>query len=307
MAILRLLRIPNLLILVATICIIVNFIIYPPLISNGIAPLLTNKEYYLLMFIALCLGAGGYVHNDIVDLQSDDMNQKRLIVGYDLSKKIAYIFYAFLSFGPLLLVLSLSMEVGKPEYFAWYLGLVAIFWLYNMYLKRLPLIGNIVVGLLCSFAVILPFLIDLNALYELRMTDVLGYKRVYHFIWTYGIFCFMANFIREIVKDIEDISGDRHASYKTLPVVAGISLTKRIIQALTAIFLLIILFWSWYYLAFQLLSILVVVLLLVIPLMVLLYQAFTIHEGHEFGKLSRNWKIFMLLGLVSLMILTRLL
>lgn len=38
----------------------------------------------------------------------------------------------------------------------------------------------------------------------------------------YAIFAFMINFLREIVKDLEDFNGDKQQEMKTLAIVLGI-------------------------------------------------------------------------------------
>ena len=46
------------------------------------------------------------------------------------------------------------------------------------------------------------------------------------FIWIFAFFSFVLNFGREIIKDIEDIDGDRILSAKTLPLKYGVNYAK---------------------------------------------------------------------------------
>ncbi len=43
------------------------------------------------------------------------------------------------------------------------------------------------------------------------------------------------NFIREIIKDLEDINGDYNQGMRTLPIVLGISMTTKLVFALSFI------------------------------------------------------------------------
>ena len=50
-----------------------------------------------------------------------------------------------------------------------------------------------------------------------------------------GCFGFLLTFLREIVKDMEDIEGDRKFDCKTLPIVLGIRKSKLIIYLINII------------------------------------------------------------------------
>ncbi len=310
MSFLRLLRLSNLVILVATLYIITQRVIYPPLIAHGIAPSMTSKEYLLFLFIALCIGAGGYVYNDIIDQNTDTENNKRMIVGHTITQKIAFGVYVFLTLGPLLPMLSLIMEINRPDYLWYYFALVAIIFVYNQFLKSIALIGNVVVALLCSCAVVLPFLIEWDAMQILKVEDLSNYKLTLSFVGAFAVYCFLANLIREIIKDIEDIKGDQIIGLKTLPIVIGIPHTIRITLFLSASLLVCILSW----LGFTLLgsgvitssttSIVVASLLLIIPLIGIIIKLTVTDEETDFHAISQYWKIYFVCGIIALILLT---
>ena len=56
---------------------------------------------------------------------------------------------------------------------------------------------------------------------------------MFEVIVDYAVFAFLITFIREIVKDIQDIDGDYNAQMKTLPIVLGKNRAAKIAFGLT--------------------------------------------------------------------------
>ena len=299
MILLRLLRLPNLIILVITLIVVAKVGIHPPLIQNGIAPSLTNKEYYLLVFIVMCIGAGGYVYNDIVDQKSDGENKKRSIVGHSITSKLALLLYGFITLAPLLPLVSLTMEIDQPHYIYYYFILTFLFWIYNQYLQRLVLAGNIMVAFLCAVAVVLPFFIEYNAMQQLCLVDIISYQATRNSIIAFASFSFVANLMREIVKDMQDIDGDTKAGYKTLPVVVGINLSKQMVIIGTLLLLTMVSLWSFYFLSFSSFVEIILSIILATPLTYILWTTRNAQSSLEFGQLSHIWKIYLLVGLMA--------
>ncbi|OPZ98398.1 MAG: prenyltransferase [Bacteroidetes bacterium ADurb.Bin408] len=54
----------------------------------------------------------------------------------------------------------------------------------------------------------------------------------------YLFFAFLTSFIREIVKDIEDIEGDRRVGCETIPIKLGIPKAKKVIYSMIGLMLL---------------------------------------------------------------------
>ena len=59
-------------------------------------------------------------------------------------------------------------------------------------------------------------------------------------ILDYAIFAFFINFIREIVKDLEDIDGDYNQGMNTLPIAIGKERTAKIVSVFAAIATLVL-------------------------------------------------------------------
>ncbi len=79
----------------------------------------------------------------------------------------------------------------------------------------------------------------------------------------YALFAFMINFIREIVKDIEDVNGDYNQGMNTLPIAIGISRAAKIALGFAIIpFILSLLYINAYFMENKLYIVTLYVLLL---------------------------------------------
>lgn len=294
-----LIRLPNLLILAAAVTIYCFWVLYPCLIRAHLSPSLSIKDYALLIFIIFCTGAGGYIHNDILDLRSDEINKKRAIVGKQISITLASVYYLFMVIAPIPMVYSLSIEIDNRAYILAYLAVVLVLYIYNRYLKRLPLIGNAVVALLCVSVFVLPAIIEVR---QLRLMQI-QYPEVHYYCFSitvsYAVFIFLTHLIREIVKDGEDMKGDIHVQYKTLPaIVSSRSLT--VVLILLQLTLLSMILWWIFGWAFRY-SYGYIHFLLLVPLTVwIIYLTVRSDDKKGYALLSRHLKYLLLAGIISL-------
>jgi 4-hydroxybenzoate polyprenyltransferase len=62
---------------------------------------------------------------------------------------------------------------------------------------------------------------------------LLYYKNLYEVIFFHAAFLFLLLLIREMIKDLENLKGDLANDYKTIPIVYGEVISKKIITTLT--------------------------------------------------------------------------
>ena len=150
---------------------------------------------------ALILSAGNGI-NDIFDLQIDTINRPaRPLPSGRVSVKNAAITFTIMMGVGVALAFAAGMILGFVATFA---GLTLF--LYSIKLKAVPLLGNIVVGLLTS----LTFLSGGMIAGAMRNAAVPA------------IFAFLFTVSRELFKDIQDMPGDRASGIGTAPLVWGI-------------------------------------------------------------------------------------
>ena len=123
----------------------------------------------------------------------------------------------------------------------------------------------------------------------------------------YTFFAFLSSFVREMIKDIEDIEGDRKLGCTTFPIVAGIKVAK--FSALILIVLLICLIeyavLGLHFINFEnsILSAILLNFLTVIPLIFIGLNLLIASERKDYSRLSKYMKLVMLTGILSIITL----
>lgn len=305
----RLLRIPNLLMIPFTMYLLRYGIVEPALkygysinLSENIELAFSDKLFFIVVLINMFLGAAGYVINDYFDRKIDSINRpNKVVIGKKIHRRTAIALHIVLNAIALILSLYLSWKTRNIMIFVVYLALSGIFWLYSTNYKKQFLIGNVVVSLLTALVPLQVAYFDIIAL-NTEYTDVLisqnvNFKVLMYWLLAFSVFAFFTNFVREIVKDMEDYEGDVNYQCNSLPIVWGIGISKTIV---VGIFLIIITLLSFVYFKFLLDPISKWYLLstIVIPLLICIYMIIKAKTSKNYHVTSIILKIIMLLGVL---------
>lgn len=238
----------------------------------------TDIWLFLLSASTIMIAAAGYIINDYYDIKIDLINKPdRVVIGKTITRRYAILFHTVISFLGVAAGLLINWKVGALNFLCAFL-----LWLYSNNLKRLPLIGNVVVAFLTGLSIfILVFL----------------YNQYLTFVMVYSLFAFFMTLIREVVKDMEDMKGDTTFGCKTLPIVWGIRKTKSFVYAIIAIFSILVLWLDYQELK---ISWIYFIPLLFLPMSVLVFRLIKADTKKEFYQLSQLCKIIMLLGIISM-------
>lgn len=159
-----------------------------------------------------------------------------------------------------------------------------ILYLYAYKLKSTPLIGNLAVGFMTGFGFVFGgFTINTPEIISISI-----------FL---GFFAFVMTTAREIIKDIEDIEGDKAEGAKTLPILIG---TK--IPAILAIFLIVIdsalcpLLYFYHIFGVYYLAVIAIAVILFLYSAILILKSQDRETAH---KASKYLKIGMLIAFVA--------
>ncbi|WP_297826251.1 UbiA family prenyltransferase [uncultured Methanobrevibacter sp.] len=229
--------------------------------------------------------AAGNVINDYFDYKIDLINKpERPIPSGRISPKNGR------NYGYLLFLLGticgflISYLTNNWIPFAIVLIADIVLYLYAYKLKSTPLIGNLTVGFMTGFGFVFGG-------FTLNNPDII-LTSIY-----LGFFAFVMTTAREIVKDIEDIEGDKIEGAKTLPILIGEK-----IPAMIAVCLIIIdsalCPLLYYYNIFGILYLVVIA----IAVLLFLYSAFLIFKSQDretAKKVSKYLKIGMLIAFVA--------
>ena len=255
-------------------------------------------QFLILIISVLCITAAGYIINDIYDIEADKLNkQGHNLVGTYFTKKSAWYFYFLLNILGLGFGIYLSIH-NHANVLIWVFAtsIVSLF-LYSLYLKKVPLLGNFIIALLCGFTILITYAFQ-NAF---ATSDVDSHVFLYKTIIVYIFFSVITTFIREIIKDIEDVDGDLKINAKTLPILLGRKRAANFTffcSAILLVFLLIIL----QYLKQDLLFLSYGIVLILSPLSYFMYKLWFSESKKDFSKLSNLMKIIMLFGILSMLL-----
>jgi 4-hydroxybenzoate polyprenyltransferase len=268
--VIRLTRAWNLLIIVLAQYVATFFLIAP---SN-----LTDWRMFLLSASTVMIAAAGYVINDYFDIKIDLINKPgEVMVGQSITRRSAIFLHSFLSAAGVLSGLMVSWKLAL-------LNLISsiLLWWYSASLKRKPFSGNLVIALLTGFSIGMLYLV-----YPMAGITVL----------LYAVFAFAMTLIREAVKDMEDLEGDRAFDCRTLPIIWGIAGTKRYIGVLVFVLSFSTIAVHIYLHPLPTAYFLSLILLPLAWFSYKLIQADTVKEYHDLSTLS---KLIMLTGILSM-------
>lgn len=259
---------------------------------------LNIKNYLLLSFSIIFIMAGGYVLNDLYDIETDKINKNRsLILGNKISVEEAKILYGILSFLGLLSGLLLSLDLKIPLYFFLFLFPFLLLIIYSKKLKYKFLIGNITIGFLLFISI---YYFNIFELYLIDHSSfVIEKKQAQNEIIAIGIFAFLLTLLREIAKDAEDIPGDMISKSSSLPIKLGLKKTNLILGTLACITTISVIYFIW-----QMPSYLLKAYLLLGVIVPLLYFTISIQKNNkplDYTRSTKLLKSIMLIGILSIL------
>lgn len=232
---LKLIRLPNLM-LISGCQLLVHYLILVPSFSGPIWPDPLSQGLWLLVISTLFLTCGGYLINDYYDVEIDRINHPATtLVGTFVTAKAVLRLYVIITFVGLLAGLLAAKQAGAIWLTGFPFGIAVALWWYSAKLKKVPFWGNLVVALLTGLSVMLVWIFDRCAALHTGATPV---SFASHLVWAYAGFAFLMNLIRELVKDIQDVEGDKACGCRTLPVLWSVRSLKVFIFLLAGITLL---------------------------------------------------------------------
>ena len=263
---------------------------------------LTDFNYILLVIATVCIAAGGYVINNIMDQDTDEIAKpQNRVVGISISETVAYNWYIGLTIVGVGIGFYLSNVIYKPTFASMFILVATLLYMYATSFKQIPVLGNVVVALMLSTSIIIIGLFDI--LPAIDVDNRFRMKEAFDILMHYAIFAFIINLIREIIKDMEDMDGDYQSGINTLPIAIGVQKTKIIVGVLTVISIGILA----YYVNSNLFELDYVVyyamILIVGPLIYFGVKLLNAATKKEFHHLSLVLKIILFFGILSVAVI----
>ena len=263
---------------------------------------LTDINYILLVIATVCIAAGGYVINNIMDQDTDEIAKpQNRVVGVSISETVAYNWYIGLTIVGVGIGFYLSNVIYKPTFASMFILVATLLYMYATSFKQIPVLGNVVVALMLSTSIIIIGLFDI--LPAIDVDNRFRMKEAFDILMHYAIFAFIINLIREIVKDMEDMDGDYQSGINSLPIAIGVQKTKIIVGVLTVISIGILA----YYVNSNLFELDYVVyyaiILIVGPLIYFGVKLLNATTKKEFHHLSLVLKVILFFGILSVAVI----
>ena len=292
---LKLIRLPNLLMMVLTQFLVRYCIIIPAFqteynITGEFPDHLSKFDFSLLVLSTILIAAAGYIINDIFDITADEINKpESVVIGKKITEKKARLVYLLLNAVGISISLYLAIKIEHPTMALVQVFIVASLWMYSSYYKRRILSGNFIIALLSALVLIVV------GLYEPE------FYRNFVFLMAYSGFAFFVSLTREIIKDMEDVEGDEKAQYKTLPVRFGLQKTKGIIyfNLLLTGGLIVLVFYQFFFIN-KVISFWYLLSMFLIPFLALTYLIYSANEKKDYYYASLFTKIIMLVGILTM-------
>ncbi len=240
-----------------------------------------SGDLWIAALAAALIAAGGNAYNDFCDRDLDRLQKpQRPLPSGEISPRAA------LNWAMVCLILGIVLSLLLNPFCSLIASSAALLlMLYSRYFKGTPLLGNIVV----AFVAGLTFIFGAAAIGSARSA-----------LWAAWLaFCY--HFAREIIKDMEDISGDKAAGARTLPARCGLMIGR---WAASLVLLVLLLSLPLpYFLGNYRIYYLAIVLFGVLPVLlaVAILQWFW-SQPPQFHRLSSWLKWDMLVGLCALLL-----
>ena len=286
------------LLLIALVQVLIKYSLFEPF--NAVTAL-SDLHFSLLVIATISIAAGGNIINDIYDADIDRINKpKKVIVGKAISERNASTFYVILTTLGVGVGFYLANTIGKPVYATLFIGIAALLYLYATYLKTILLAGTILVSVLVAMSIIIVGLFDLVPV--TNPSNQASQWEVFKISLEYALFAFIINFIRELVKDLQDINGDKNGGKSTLPIAIGRRRATTVVFALGAITTLSVIGYMYMFLYAYTSAVLYFLFLVVAPLLFFCIKSFEAEKTKHYALLSILLKIIMLTGMCAMLL-----
>lgn len=269
---------------------------------------LFSVSFTLLVISTVMIAAAGNIINDYFDVRADRINKPdKVIIGTFVRRRVAIVSHWGLNFLAFCIAVYLSYLMKSFWYMFIHLLTINLLWFYSMYLKRRFLSGNIIIAALTGmvpilvgfyFHQVLEFNNGVQPLTHFPFDQYMGDNYILWLAAGLATFAFILNLAREIVKDMEDVEGDKKLNSSTLPIVLGYNKTKIIIAfvLLGSVFCSLLVWNSFDHLSALPMTPIIACAFLVTICFALLPKA---KEKKDFKRINHLIKLSMVFGLLS--------
>lgn len=307
---LKLIRFNNLIIIFTTLVIMRYVVLKAVYGFYDLSLLYHNTGFWFLCLATISIAAGGNVINDYFDRKTDSINRpKRVLVAHKIKRRTAILNHIILSIIGVISGFIASYYMGSLKYGVFFIIIVFVLWKYSTVLKKKAFWGNFSVAALTAM---IPLLVGISEYlsYKNAETPQLIYKYASaigianRILIGFAVFAFLYNFIRELIKDIEDYRGDKKTGMCTMAIKLGIKNAK-IISGILSVITAIFVYWAWQtylsklpFFINEIYSSVYIWVLIIIPTIYVSIRTFAASQKKHYTGISRLLKIIMIFGVL---------
>jgi 4-hydroxybenzoate polyprenyltransferase len=266
----------------------------------------TYMLFYVLCFSSVLIAAAGYIINDYFDLNIDTINKpEKLVVDHGISRRWVMFFHFTFSMAGILMGFYIGLQNGN-----WFIGMahsgVAILlWIYSTSFKKRAVVGNALIALLTCWTLLVVyfFLVFDDQSGQGGSSYVLAVQKLFRIVILYAAFAFIISFIREIVKDMEDMDGDRRYGCRTMPIIWGIDVTRLVVSIFMVLLLGLMLLAFFYILQLRIwITGIYHAFFILLPTIYTFKLLQNAKQISDFSRISLWIKMIMLSGILSMLL-----
>ena len=293
---LKLIRFQNLVVMV-----LIQYLIRFTLIIPSYSKENVLSEFYfaLLLFSILLIVGAGYTINDYFDIKVDSENKdEHVIVGRTIKRRIALVIHLILTSVGLILGFYIAYKINQFIISIILIVCAYILWVYNLKLKRIFFIANLIVAGLS--AVFVTYIATLEIFLKYNHNASINNIKTLILIAT---FAFILSLMNEIIKDLRTVEGDKKYKIRTLPTVWGLLKTKEFLKWLSIItaFIISIIAITKFKTNLTILS--YAFIFIIGPLFLLNVWIYKAQNTMDFERISKLNKFIIFAGIMSLLFL----
>jgi len=272
----------------------------PVYAKAGVTPVIFGWRFVLLCLSSVFIAAAGYIINDYFDLNIDLVNKPdKMVVDKIIRRRWTIAWHLILS--SLGIAIGFYLDITTKVFLLGVANFICVLllFIYSISLKRKFLIGNVIISLLTAWVIlVLTWCENANIINTPRGLNV---EKIIRETFLFSGFAFIISLIREVVKDMEDIEGDRRYGCRTMPIVWGINATKVFVAVWLVVLIATLVTVQIYAVHLQWwVSIVYCTLLIIFPLLWILRKLYTARTSKDFHTLSSLIKLVMLTGIISM-------
>jgi 4-hydroxybenzoate polyprenyltransferase len=297
----KFIRLPNLVIIVVTQALVYFGILNEAFNEFNIQSEVGTSGFVLLTVITLIIALDGYIINDMIDVPTDLINRPgKNFIGQYLTISQARWIYLVLFIAGFILSAIYAVDRNVLQLLFIYPLAFALLAFYSFRLKKTLLAGNVIVALFSAFVTGIFIIFDWQPLMQLKLVALLSYTSATTLVFAFMVFAFLSSVFREIVKDLEDLEGDRGTNLKTTAIRLGERKAQFTAMVVGGILCITLLYWSFHSLNKLNIWLHFFGILLSAYNVLILYRLYKSKTKREYGYVSNSIKLLMAAGMMYL-------